>query len=113
MPTLVLRAAVESSESLARRLLTEVEASWSTTQRVLEYLTVSQGVTTNLPSGYATYVLTADPVSGMIIGWVFNANTVEMPINGVSVVNPPATPYVRNPNGVGTNPVPVKMLAFY
>ncbi len=111
MPTIVLRSVMESSESLARRLLSEFESSWSITNSDVRYVSVAGGATVSL-SPYATYVVSADPVSTVVVGWTFNSNTVEVPVNGVTVVTPPATPYLRNPAASTTVPVPCKVLAF-
>lgn len=110
MPTIVLRTIVTSSEVLARRLLTKVDASWAYTNSTLQIVSVNPSATVNLPAN-TTYVIEADPLATVVVGWVFSANTVEIPLNGITVVAPPATPYLRNTSSSG-NAVPVKVLSF-
>jgi len=111
MPTIVFRSIIEYSEALARRVLGEFPSSWAITNSDIKYVSVPYGTTFNLDA-YTTYMIAADPASPLIVGWIFNSNTVEMPVNGFTVIKPPATPYLRNPAVLGTNPIPAKVFAF-
>jgi hypothetical protein len=111
MPTIVFRSIVEVSETLARRVLGEFPSSWSITNSDSKYVTVAGAATVNLDA-YTTYIFAADSIAPIVVGWIYNANTVEVPLNGLTVVAPPVAPYLRNTASSSTNPIPVKVLAF-
>ena len=114
--TVSLRTILESAEVLARRSIGCVFGSWSVSSSWKETLSVAYSQTVSLPVATVaatTYVVECDPLATLSIGWVSGGVTVEFPVNQVTVVFPPATPYVRNTSTVSTsNPVPVRVFAF-
>ena len=112
MFTISLTTILETAEKLARNTLQRLYAAWSASNVVNEIISVPYSTTTALAAAY-TYVIQADPLAPMVVGWVFNANTVEIPLNQLTVVAPPATPYLRNTSTDATStPVPVRVVAF-
>jgi hypothetical protein len=110
--TVVLTQLAELSETLARRTLSRVFSSWSFNNLLEQVVNVAYGQTVQLPA-FTMYQFSADPLATVVVGWVFNANTVEIPLNQLTVIQPPATPYLRNTSTVSaSNPVPVQVLAF-
>ena len=111
MPTICVRATVESAETLARRLLSRVDAAWSVTNFQDQVVTLAQGTTVAL--GFATtYILQADPLAPVQLTWSSGSAVVTVPLNGLSVVAPGAALTLVNSGAVGTNAVPVRVVSF-
>jgi hypothetical protein len=114
--TVSVRSVLESAETLARRSLGATYGAWNVANFFKETLSLAYNQTLTLPVGITaatTYVIECDPLATVNIGWVYNGNTVELPVNQVSIVMPPVTPYVRNTSTSSTsNPVPVRVFAF-
>jgi hypothetical protein len=110
--TAVITQLIEISQTLARRTEARSFASFSFSNLLHEVVNVAFNQTVNLPPA-TTYSITADPLATINVGWVFNSNTVEIPLNQLTVISPPATPYLRNTStNTASNPVPVEVVAF-
>jgi hypothetical protein len=107
--TVRLATQVSYSETLVRDVGPETFASWRANNRFDEVISVAAATSINL-SAATTYIISADPLAPVVVGWVFNSHTVEIPVNQLTIIAPPATPYLRNPSSTG-NAVPVKVLA--
>ena len=103
---------VDSSECLARSTITRLYAAWSSTAVINQIVPVAYDTTVDLLTA-TSYIIQADPVAPVVVGWIYNANIVEMLVNQITVVYPPATPYLRNTSVDSTStPVPVRVVAF-
>lgn len=112
--TVVMTSELDTSENLSRSPLTRLYAAWPSANVVNQIVSVAHGVTEDLIEA-DTYVIQADPLGSalMVVGWIFNSNTVEIPLNQITVVSPPATPYLRNTStNAASTPVPVRVVAF-
>lgn len=110
--TVAITQLITLSETLARRTLSRAFASWSWSNLGEQIVSVPYGATVSLPA-FTMYSFAADPLATIVVGWVFNSNTVEIPLNQLTVIQPPATPYLRNTSTITTsNPVPVRVLSF-
>lgn len=110
--TISIRSVVETAETLARRVLTNLYSAWSVSSMANEIVSVPYNTTTSLIPA-TTYVLQADPLATIVVGWTYDSVTVELPLNQLTVIAPPATPYLRNTSTASTsNPVPVRVVAF-
>ena len=111
--TVSIRSTIESAETLARTTIAKAFASWSVSSSENQIVSVPYGTTVNLPA-YTTFLISADPLATQIVvGWVYQTHVVEVPLNGLTVVTPGATPYLRNTSSDSTtNPVPVRVVAF-
>lgn len=110
MPTLTIRSTVETSEVLARRELEDrLLAFYSYANLLQQVISVNFSSTVNLAAA-TTYMFAADPLATVVIGWIVNSVTTEIPLNQFTILSPPATPYLRNTATSG-NPVPVKIIA--
>jgi hypothetical protein len=109
--TLSVRSSFETAETLARRDLDKFYASWSILNLIDRLISVAYSTTVTLEAA-TTYFISADPLATVVVGWIFNSNTVEVPVNQFTIIAPPATPYLRNTSTSSTsNPIPVKVIA--
>ena len=110
--TISIRSLVESAETLARSTLEKFYVAWNVSNVINQTVTVPYNTTTNLLAA-TTYLIQADPLATMVVGWVHSANTVELPVNQMTLIAPPNTPYLRNTSTDSTStPIPVKVIAY-
>ena len=111
MPTVVARVVLESSEALARRVLSRSYASWSASSYAREVVSLAPGQSTVLPSS-ATLIVEADSVASVTLSWTASGVACTLPLSGLAVISPGAAVTITNNAAAGTNPVPVSVSYF-
>jgi len=107
--TVKLTSQISYSETLVRNAGPEFYSAWNVSNRFDEVISVAASATVSLVAA-TTYIVSADPLATVVIGWIFHGNAVEIPVNQLTVVAPPSTPYLCNVSTTG-NSIPVRVLA--
>ena len=107
--TVRLTNQISYSETLVRTSGPEFYASWSVNNKFDEVVSVAAATAVDLQAA-TTYIINADPLANIVVGWMLHGNTVEISVNQITIIAPPSTPYLRNLSTTG-NAIPVKVLA--